>query len=201
MTGHFGERRNRTIALVTEDFRLYHRLVPFFESHGIPVLVLKPDEPVPTSVRALLGGPPTDARSVPVLPDLEATLLAAYWHLDRKPGAAGYKRITFGVDPGKVIGLAVVADGHRLLVGEALSVPDAVGRIATWAAGMAGDIWEVHVGSGAPTVSRELVQELRAVLPGARVEVVSEEATTPYSAVTGSRHTDAAVHIALRPIP
>ncbi|MEA3203169.1 MAG: hypothetical protein QOI63_844 [Thermoplasmata archaeon] len=198
MTGHKGERRNRAVALVTEDFRLYHRLVPFLESHGVHVLGLRPGDAVPPSVQVLLGGPPEDPRSLPLLGDLEATLLAAYRRLDRKPGRDGYRRVVLGVDPGKVIGLAAVADGHWLLVGEALSVEDALERLANWAVGLAAPALEVHIGAGAPRVGRDLLARLARRLPTAKVSLVREEATTPGSPVTGSRHTDAAVHIALR---
>jgi len=199
VTGHKGERKHHAVALVTDDFALYHRLVPFLESHGLHVVVLRPAEAVPSSVRALLGGPPGDPRSVALRADPEATLLAIRTRLEVRPGAAAFRSVTFGLDPGKVIGLAVVADGHTLLVGEARSVGDAVDRVATWTTGLAAERWEVHVGDGMPTQGRDLVAALRQRLPGRAVRLVGEAATTPGSAVTGSRHTDAAVHIALRP--
>lgn len=198
MTGFPGERRNREIALVTDDFALYHKLVPFFAAHGQTILVLKPGEAVPASVRALLNGPAEDARSVPLRDDLEASLLACFTHLDRRPGAAGYRRITLGVDPGKVIGLAVVADGHWLLVGTSLSVAAAVTRLAAWVTGLTAETMTAHVGAGAPAVGRELAATLRTRLPGVPVRIVREHATTPWRRETGSRHTDAAIHIALR---
>lgn len=172
--------------------------MPFLESKGLHVLVLGPGDEVPASVRVLLGGPPGDLRSVPLLDDPEAVLLSAYCRLDRKPGTPGYRQVVFGLDPGKVIGLAVVADGHWLLVGESLSVGDAVERVAAWKGGLLAQDWEVHVGAGAPEVGRDLLARLRPRLSSARVFLVPEEATTPGSPVTGSRHTDAAVHIAMR---
>lgn len=198
MTGHKGERRNRAVALVTEDFKVYHRVVPFLESHGVQVLGLRPADEVPPSVQVLLGGPPDDPRSLPLRDDLESTLLAAYRRLDRKPGRDGYRRVVLGVDPGKVIGLAAVADGHWLLVAESLSVEAAVERLAHWADGLAHPGLEVHIGAGAPRVGRDLLARLARRIPSATVSLVREEATTPGSHVTGSRHTDAAVHIALR---
>lgn len=198
MSGFPGERRNRPVALVTEDFRLYHRLVPFLESAGLPVLVLRPGEEVPASVQALLGGPPDDPRSIALRDDDEATLLAVYTALDRRPGADGYRRVVFGLDPGKVIGLAVLADEDCLLVGEAHSVEAAVARVVAWASGLAARHWEVHVGDGSPTEGRALVATLRDRLPQAEVALVREHDTTPFSHVSGSRHTDAAWHIAMR---
>ncbi len=198
MTGHKGERRNLPIGLVTQDFALYHRLVPFLESHGLPVLGLRPGDMVPAAVRALLGGPEGDSRSVALHDNAEATLLALFTHLDRREGRSGYARVTFGVDPGKAIGLAVVADGHWLLVGEAHSVDEVVARIGSWTSGLQAQQWAIHVGDGYPAQGRDLVAALRRSLSGIPVRLVYEAATTPGSAVSGSRHTDAAIHIALR---
>lgn len=200
MTGFPGERRNRDVALVTDDFRTYHRLVPFLESYGLKVLVLRPTDPVPTSVRCLIGGPREDPRFVPLLADDEATLLAAFSCLDPRhtPQKRAYERITFGVDPGKVIGLAALADGEPLLVGESRASAAAADRIASWATGLAARRVEVHVGAGAPSVGREVLRLVKQRLPHAAVSLVREEATTPWSHVTGSRHTDAAIHIAMR---
>jgi hypothetical protein len=195
VTGHVGARRSQAVALVTDDFRIYHRLAPFLESQGLPVLGLRPGDAVPPTVQVLVGGPATDARSVPLRGDPEAVLLSVRCRMD---APSGYKRVIFGLDPGKVIGVAVVADGKWLLVAEALSVANAVDRVVTWAQGLAARSWEVHVGAGAPKVGRELLAALRSRLPNASCSLVPEDATTPHSHVTGSRHTDAAVHIALR---
>lgn len=198
MTGFPGERRNRTVALVTDDFVLYHRLAPYLESYGIKVLGLRPGETVPASVKVLLGGPPDDARSVALRDDAEATLLAVLAALDRRPRRGDYQRVVFGVDPGQVIGLAVLADGEALFVAEARSPDDAARRVAAWSSGLSAKTWEVHVGDGSPAVGRQLVAKFREALPHAAVHLVHEGDTTPWSAATGSRHADAAIHIALR---
>lgn len=131
--------------------------------------------------------------------DREATLLALIAALDERPTArGGYQRVVFGVDPGQVIGLAVLADGAWLHVGEARSPEQAVDRIAAWATGLSAKAWAVHVGDGHPTTGRGLVRALKARLPQARVLLVPEERTSPFRPVTTSRHTDAAIHIALR---
>lgn len=185
--------------MVTDDFRLYHALVPFLEGNGITVLGLKPGEAAPPSVRVLLGGPPTDERSVPLRADAEATLLAIHAALDDRPRVRnGYQRIVFGVDPGQVIGLAALADGHPLHVGEARSLDETTRRLAAWSTGLKAAAWEVHVGDGHPQVGRRLLPLLKQALPQARVLLVPERATSPYRPVTASRHTDAAILIARR---
>lgn len=201
MTGHPGARRNLDVALVTDDFRLYHELAPYLESKGVRVLGLKPGEAVPPSVRVLLGGPEGDHRTVALRQDREATLLAVYAALDERPtarAAGGYQRVVFGVDPGHVIGLAVLADGTGLHVAEARSPEEAVRRLSAWAGALRAQRFDVNVGDGHPVSGRLLVRELRAALPQARVRLVPEEKTSPFRPVTESRHTDAAIHIARR---
>jgi hypothetical protein len=187
------------VALVTDDFRLYHELAPYLEANGIRVLGLKPGEDPPKSVKVLLGGPAGDPRTVPLRDDREATLLALIAALDERPTAkGGYRRVVFGVDPGHVIGLAVLADGQCLHVTEARSPDQAVERIAAWATGLSAQRWEVHVGDGHPKTGRGILPAVKARLPQARVLLVPEEATTPFRPVTASRHTDAAITIAQR---
>lgn len=200
MTGPLGARRNLLVALVTDDFRLYHELAPYLESHGIRVLGLKPGEDVPQSVRVLLGGPVGDPRSIHLRADREATLLAVYSALDDRPTARSgqYSRVVFGVDPGQAIGLAVLADGACLHVAEVHSPGEAIERIAAWSTGLKAKAWEAHVGDGHPSSGRGLLPALKAALPQARVLLVPEEATSPFRPVTGSRHTDAAILIARR---
>lgn len=201
MTGHVGERRNRAVALVTDDLRTYHHLAPLFESHGVQLLGLRPDEEVPASVLALLNGPDTDSRSLPVLDDGEATLLAVLQRLDERPTAAippGYSHVVFGVDPGDTIGLAVVADGAALMVAEAHDPEDAVRRLRRWQHGLVSTHWSIHVGDGAPNVGKLIHSASATHLPDAPCHFIHEARTTPKSPLTGSRHADAAIHIALR---
>lgn len=184
---------------MTDDFRLYHDLAPFLEGFGIRVLGLKPGEEVPAAVKVLVGGPADDPRTVPLRADREGTLLAVLAALDRRPTArGGYQRVVFGVDPGQVIGLAVLADGAWLHVAEERTPDDAVQRIAAWATGLTAKAWEVHVGDGDPKVGRGLLPAFKRRLPSARVLLVPEEDTSPQRPRTASRHTDAAILIALR---
>lgn len=150
-------------------------------------------------MRVLLGGPAGDPRTVPLRADREATLIAITAALDERPTArGGYQRVVFGVDPGQVIGLAVLADGVWLHVAEARSPAEAVDKVASWSTALTARRWEVHVGDGHPPTQRRLLPALKARLAQAKVMLVPEEKTSPFRPVTGSRHTDAAILIALR---
>lgn len=199
MTGPIGARTNRAVALVTDDFRTYHRLVPVFEARGLPVLGLRPGDEVPVAVQALIGGPSSDPRSVGLRDDAEATLLAVLQVLDERPVAeAAYPEVVFGVDPGQTIGLAVLAAGMPLLVAEERGPKLAAERLRRWRTGLWADRVAVHIGDGEPVTGQGVAAEAARLMPGAEVAFVHEGSTTPYSPATKSRHTDAAIHIALR---
>ncbi len=197
MTGFIGERTNRKVALVTTDFRRYHELVPFFEQYGIQILGLRPGDEVPTSVRVLIDGPPSDPRSVAARDDMEATWLAVVAALDARRNGS-YRRVTIGIDPGETIGLAVLVDGSVFWVQQVRDVDAAVARVAAWRTGLEARGWHVHVGDGAPAIGQAICAALQASQPDMHVHVVPEDASSPTAPATMSRHTDAAILIAMR---
>lgn len=198
LTGFIGERTNRAVALVTDDFRLYHELAPFFQENGITVLGLAPGEPIPASARAVLGGPPDDPRTVPLHDEPEANWLAVMAALDPRRLGEPYRKVTIGVDPGDTIGLAILADGTVFRVAECREPQDVERQIRTWMPALQAHAWRIHVGDGAPAVGEPLARHLARAFPDVPVATVPEEASTPTAPVTRSRHTDAAIHIAMQ---
>lgn len=192
LTGPIGARINRPVALVTQDFRLYHELAPFFEAQGVQLLGLRPGDEVPDAVQVLLDGPADDARSVAVQADVEATWLAALSVWDSRDA----KHVVLGVDPGETIGLAVLVGGWAYWTTQVRGVQAAVERILAWRPALTG--WQANVGDGAPDVGIDLCRRLRKAWPELPTRIVSEAGSTPPSSVTQSRHTDAAIRIAMR---
>jgi hypothetical protein len=191
--------RSQAVALVTDDFALYHRLAPFFEAHGIHLHGLRSNAPVPASTRVILGGDPADARTLPLRADAEANLLAVRAALDGRPSVrTSLRHVIVGVDPGQRIGLALLADGEVYLVAEALSPQEAVDRMVAWQEGLSPRHWSVHVGDGSPVEGARICAQVAARLPGWSLVIVPEQASTPGSVETLSRHTDAAVRLARR---
>ncbi|MGB0652337.1 MAG: hypothetical protein ACPGQL_03970 [Thermoplasmatota archaeon] len=188
------------MALVVHDFRVYHELVPFLEEHDLPVLALAPGDHIPPSVKVLLDGPPADDRSVKLpIGDPEETLVATRAALlGHPPGAPPFRRAVIGVDPGDVIGLAVLADDQVLVIGEEREPAAVAARVRSWCSVLAASAWAVHIGDGARRVANAVLDQLAFELPDAEVVLVPEHATTPYAVATKSRHTDAAIRIALR---
>lgn len=203
MTGHQGERINYAVAIHTDDFRVYHELAPYFERQGIHLLGVAPDEEIPPAVQVVLGGPPDDPRSVPLRADREANLITVRAALDDRPTArsghgGGYRTAVFGIDPGLTIGLALVADDLALLVAESHAPAEAVDRLEAWYTAVTADRITFHVGDGDPERGQQIVDRIRKALPDAPTHVVPEQGTSLPGPATGSRHADAAIHIALR---
>ena len=158
------------------------------------MVVLRPNEPIPESVRVLLGGPPEDARSVRLHKDSEVTMLAVLVALFHP---LPFKRATFGVDPGQISGLALLGDGQPLMWAECLSAAAIVERIVAWRQAVSAESWHLHVGDGTPE-SMGLLSAVKKIWPEISASLVHEQATTPISPQTMSRHTDAALIIAHR---
>jgi hypothetical protein len=152
---------------------------------------------VPASIRVLLDGPPADARSIAVHADDDATWLATVAALDpRRDGP--YRRIVIGIDPGAAIGLAVLADGAVLWVDEVRDPNAVVQRLQSWQPALATLRWEILIGDGAPDIGDALKAAIATRFGDMFVAFVPETASSPTSAQTMSRHTDAAILIAMR---
>lgn len=193
MTGPVGARINRPVALMTDDFRIYHVMAPFFEAQGVQLLGLRPGDEVPDAVQVILGGPPEDRRSIAVHEDPEVAWLAVLAHL-----RGAVERVTVGVDPGQTIGVAVLVHGKVYWAGELRSPDAVVERLLAWRHAMPDAAWSLHVGDGAPAVGRTIRGQSRRAWRALDVSTVPETGSTPTSAMTGSRHADAAIRIAMR---
>lgn len=186
---------------MTDDFRVYHEFAPWFEQRGIQLLGLRAGEEIPPSVRVVLGGPPDDARSVPLPTNIETAWLLVCQALDPRRNGAPYRHVVVGMDPGATIGLAVLADGSVFLVAECHEADEVVERLQAWRPGLRTQHWSVHVGDGAPDVGDLLADLAADTWPDATIRFVPEQASSPPAPATLSRHTDAAIYIAMRGDP
>ncbi len=201
LTGFIGERTNRAAALMTDDFRIYHELAPWFEARGVQLLGIRSDDEIPPSVRVILGGPPDDPRSVPLPADPEAAWLLVCQGLDARRNGGPYRRAVIGVDPGATIGVALLADGAVFIVAECHAPADVARRLRVWRPSLRADAWAIHIGDGAPDVGQAIADEARRTWPDAKVSFIPEQASSPPAPATMSRHTDAAIYIAMRGEP
>jgi hypothetical protein len=103
------------IAVATVSGKAYYIIVSELRKRNIPFLSLKPDEPVPIEIKVVLTTEEEkhliNHEKALVYEDggnIEAVINSA---LQAVQGKERYEKLVIGVDPGEVLGLAVLADG------------------------------------------------------------------------------------------
>lgn len=166
------------VAVVTEDFSLYHDLVVRLKRRGIPFASLSPRDPLPDDVGVILTSPAEaeDLDFRPVVPtrgDLDDAIDQA---LKALAGREPAQVVAVGIDPGRSIGVAAVADGLVVSSARCGSVDEAVGRVRLLLQRHPAARQVIRIGHGAPTLRDVLIRRL--LVSGVPVEVVDESRTT-----------------------
>jgi hypothetical protein len=172
------------VAVATVQGKAYFLIVNKLKERNIPFISLVPGETVPTEVKAVIttdnekhrinhekvlvydGETDSDALANEVMKILQ--------------GKEAYEKIVVGVDPGDVVGLAVVADGKVIETGNCFGIQEVLNKIRNIMKNV--DVSStgvsIKIGSGVPAY-KELLDALDAVLPPEVVlEVVSEAGTS-----------------------
>jgi hypothetical protein len=166
------------IAVVTDDFSLYHDLVVRLKRRGVPFASLTPRDPVPDDVGVVITSP-AEAKTVDFRPvvatrsDLEDAIDQA---LKALAGREPAQVLAVGVDPGRTIGLAAVADGLVVATARCAGVDEAVNRVRLFLQRHPARRQVIRIGHGAPTLRDVLVRRL--LVSGVPVEIVDESRTT-----------------------
>lgn len=167
-----------TLAVVTEDFSLYHDLVVRLKRRGVPFASLSPKDAIPDNVGVVITSP-EEASKIPFRPvvatraDLEDAIDQA---LKALAGRAGADRVAVGIDPGRHIGVAALSDGAVVATARCASVDEAVNRVRLFLQRHPARRQVVRIGHGAPTVRDVLVHRLHNL--GVPIEIVDETSTT-----------------------
>jgi len=167
-----------TLGVVTEDFSLYHDLVVRLKRRGVPFASLSPKDAVPDSVGVVITSPEEALRIhfrpvVATRGDLEDAIDQALKALSGREGA---ERVAVGVDPGRRIGVATLADGAVVASAGCSTVDEAVNRVRLFLQRHPGKRQVIRIGDGAPTVRDVLISRLQIL--GVPIEVVDERSTT-----------------------
>lgn len=176
------------IAVATVSGKAYYLIVNGLKSKNVPFLSLTPWDPIPIEIKAVITteGERHLIKHEKVLvykngAEPEALINEA---LQILRGKDYYEKIVIGLDPGEVIGLAVVADGKVIETANCFSVKETIKII--------GDAIKnfqrtsttpisVKVGDGAPPFKEKLLRALDAMLPlNVTLERVSEAGTDRY---------------------
>lgn len=171
------------IAVATVNGRAYYQLVTELQKKNLPFLSLKPWDPIPLHIKAVLT---TEEESHQIShPNIlclvqgtrpetvvdEAVLIIQ--------GKQGYEKIVVGVDPGKTYGIAVLGDNKVLETTAASNMEEAarlvVGRLSRFPA----ETKMVRVGKGPAEYTQTLLESLAKDLPEeVMLEIVSEAGTS-----------------------
>jgi hypothetical protein len=167
-----------SIAVVTEDFSLYHDLVVRLKRRGIAFASLSPKDPIPDDVGVVITSPEEAARiafrpTVVTRGDLEDALDQA---LKALAGREPFQKVVIGIDPGRRIGVAALADGVVVSSAKCESVDEAVNRVRLFLQRHPASRQVIRIGHGAPTVRNVLIQRLENT--GVPIEIVDETSTT-----------------------
>jgi hypothetical protein len=173
------------IAVVTVCGKDYYLVVSELKRKNTPFLSLTPYEPVPIEIEVVI----TTEKEKPLIKHQRILIFQEGMRpealineaLKIIQGKDFFGKITIGVDPGEVFGLAVLADGKVVETGNCFSVEETLGKItdivrnleSTQVASIS-----VKIGDGVPQCKEKLLRILDEALPlSVSLESVSETGT------------------------
>jgi len=171
------------VAVATVQGKAYFLIVNKLKERNIPFISLVPGETVPTEVKAVITTEKEKHRinhekilvyDGETEPDSIANEIRKILQ-----GKEVYEKIVIGLDPGKVFGLAVIADGKVNETGNCFSIQEALTKVRSVLQDV--DFYStavtIKVGSGVPTY-KELIEVFDLALPPEVVLLVVSEAGT-----------------------
>jgi ABC-type sugar transport system ATPase subunit len=173
------------IAVATVSGKAYFLIVSELKRKNVPFLSLTPFEPVPIEVKVVVTTEEEkeliNHEEVLAYKDGMETAALVNEALQIVHGKESFEKVTIGVDPGEVFGLAVLAGGRVVETGNCYSVYEALHKIETIIRGLAStpvSAISVKVGDGVPACKERLLCELdRALSPNVVLESVREAGT------------------------
>lgn len=198
------------IAVATVSGKAYYLIVREMKNKKIPFLSLTPDQTIPAQIEVVITTQKEKhliqhEKALPFEEGMEPEAIVNK-ALRIVQGKEDYEKIVIGVDPGKIFGLAVLADGEVVETGNCFSIEDTlrkINNVLRTLRGKSSPLISVKIGNGVPEYKNDLMQALDRTLPSNVVlESVSEERTDSYSKETkhrrGLRDIASAVKIARR---
>jgi len=194
------------VAVATVQGKAYFLIVNALKENNISFFSLVPGKPVPSEVKLGI----TTEKEKPQVSFGNVLVFSSEDELDslmsavtiRLQGKEAYEKMVIGVDPGEVVGVAVIADGRIVDRANCLGTREAVNKIKSILknVNLSATAVKINVGNGVPAY-HEIIEELDEELPSMVVlEVVGEAGTNlPLSKRSrGLKHITSATRIAAR---
>jgi hypothetical protein len=174
------------VAVATVRGKAYYLIVNELKERGIPFLSLIPGEPIPPESKVVITTPvesPQIMHNYVLVFEPQTDPHAMGGRIVKiLRGKENYENIVVGVDPGEVIGLALIGDGAVIERQNAFSVRETVDSIQALLRGvdLSRTSVTVKIGSGV-LMYRRIVDALDEELPPeVALEVVGEAGTARY---------------------
>jgi hypothetical protein len=171
------------VAVATVQGKAYFLIVNKLKERSIPFLSLVPGDPVPTEIKVVITTEKEkhliNHEKILVYEGETAPDAAANEIRKILQGKEAYERIIIGIDPGKVFGLAVIADGKVNETANCFSIQEALTKVSNviQEVDFSSTAVTIKIGSGVPAY-KELVATFDLALPPEVVlQVVSEAGT------------------------
>ncbi|MBS7616005.1 hypothetical protein KEJ45_02245 [Candidatus Bathyarchaeota archaeon] len=176
------------IAVATVSGKAYYLIVNELKKIDVPFISLTPYDTVPMEIKVVITTdeerPLVNHDKVLTLKDGKDPQALINQALQFVEGKEFYETVVIGVDPGEVLGLAVLADGKVIKTGNCFSIKEAVNEIETFIKNfreVKTSMIAVKVGNGIPEYKEKILRELDRLLPSNVVlESVSEAGTNRY---------------------
>jgi len=170
------------VVIATVSGRAYFLLVNELREKKIDFLSLIPGETVPTAAKVVITTekekPLIKHERILVFDETKDPTDVVNEAQKLLQGKERYEKITIGIDPGEVCGLAVVADGKITGTSNCFGIQEALKNIKNILKGIdASTSITVKTGNGVP-IYRDLLEAMDSELPPhVRLEIVSEAGT------------------------
>ncbi|MEM2946834.1 MAG: hypothetical protein QXN96_01180 [Candidatus Bathyarchaeia archaeon] len=182
------------VAVATVSGKAYYLIVNELKRSNVPFISITPYEPVPLEIKVVITTEMERSHinheNILVFKDgmdLQALVNRTLQHIE---GKDSYEQIIIGVDPGEVLGLAVLADGKVIRTGNCFSINEALNEIENIISSLKdirASMVAVKIGDGIPEYKERLLKALDKRLPsGIVLESVSEAGTDRY--ISDSKH-------------
>lgn len=182
------------IAVATVSGKAYYMIVNELKEMKIPFISLTPYDPIPMEIKVVITTekerPLINHETVLTFKDgmePQALINQALQHVE---GKSSYEKVVIGVDPGEVLGLAVLADGKIIKTENCFSIEETLTKINNVIKNLKdvkASLVAVKVGDGIPEYKEKLLNALDKMLPqNVVLESVSEAGTNRY--IKESKH-------------